>query len=82
MNEAKRLRIEFGDFQTSINLAAKVCQKLKKLGIEPKYVIEPTCGIGAFILAANDIFEGASSFFGFEKNQEYLAKLARERRKK
>lgn len=78
MNDAKKLRIEFGDFQTPRSLASNVCQKLKNLGVVPKYVIEPTCGVGAFLLAASDVFQGVSSYLGFEKNQEYLTKLKQE----
>lgn len=44
---------EFGDFQTPFMLAQKVVEVLKRNHIiSPAHVIEPTCGKGAFLLAA------------------------------
>ena len=51
-----RAKIEFGDFQTPAALAVEVCALLKRLGVEPDSVIEPTCGTGAFLVAAADMF--------------------------
>jgi hypothetical protein len=44
--------IEFGDFQTPLDLAKDICALLARQGLEPKVVIEPTCGTGAFLVAA------------------------------
>ncbi|MFS2018540.1 hypothetical protein ACEN88_18425 [Massilia sp. CT11-108] len=71
MSERKR-KIEFGDFQTPGNLALNVCQKLFDIGIRPDVIIEPTCGVGAFVCAASEVFGEAQSIHGFEINESYL----------
>ena len=82
MSERKR-RIEFGDFQTPDELALTVCRRLATLGMHPDVVIEPTCGVGAFLLAAAEVFPDAREILGFETNSSYLeilrTKLARTR---
>lgn len=75
MNNERKRRAEFGDWQTPDELARASCLKLVALGIAPDVVIEPTCGVGAFILAANTAFPNAKSIHGYEVNPEYLAKL-------
>lgn len=75
MNEARKRRIEFGDFQTPELLASKVCTRLAEMGIVPRTVIEPTCGVGAFVLAAAQGFPAAESILGFEVNADYLERL-------
>ena len=42
-------RIEYGDWQTSLELAFEVCKLLKEIGVNPKVIVEPTCGKGNFI---------------------------------
>ena len=74
MSEHKR-RIEFGDFQTPDGLALAVCRRLAVLGISPDVVIEPTCGVGAFVLAAAEAFPDARQILGFETNGAYLETL-------
>jgi arginyl-tRNA synthetase len=44
-------RAEYGDFQTNIDLAINVAKYLKHNSINPKIIIEPTCGKGNFIVA-------------------------------
>lgn len=73
--DAKKRRIEFGDFQTPDSLAIEVCRKLLDLGIRPDAVIEPTCGVGAFVLAAAEVFADAREIVGFEINEAYLDTL-------
>ncbi len=75
MSSIDKKRVEYGDFQTPINLAADVCERLFSLGIRPEVIIEPTCGVGAFVLAANDTFKNVKNIFGYEFNQEYLTTL-------
>lgn len=77
MNEIKRQRIEFGDFQTPNRLAIAVCKRLALLGILPDVVIEPTCGLGSFVLAAEEIFPDAKNISGFEINETYLESLVK-----
>lgn len=71
MSEHRR-RIEFGDFQTPDRLALSVCRRLEVLGIRPDVVIEPTCGIGAFVRAAIEAFPDVREILGFETNDSYL----------
>ncbi len=77
MNDtAKRLQIEYGDFQTPFALAQRVCDKLNELGVSAETIVEPTCGVGAFIKAAAASFPAAQKIFGVEVNQAYLDELA------
>ncbi|WP_228042199.1 MULTISPECIES: class I SAM-dependent methyltransferase [unclassified Tychonema] len=46
-----------------------------ELDINPKVIIEPTCGIGNFIQAAVNSFPSASKIIGVEINQIYLTEL-------
>ena len=74
MSELKR-RIEFGDFQTPDDLALAVCRRLVALDIRPDVVIEPTCGVGAFVRAAAASFPDALEILGFDTNVSYLETL-------
>ena len=67
-----RTKIEYGDFQTPLELANRVCQKLKALGISPDTIIEPTCGVGAFVEAAANHFPDTKKIVGIEINATYL----------
>lgn len=71
----RKQRVEFGDFQTPDDLASLVCARLQASGILPDVVIEPTCGVGAFLLAAADAFPHANRVMGYEINPAYLEKL-------
>jgi hypothetical protein len=73
-SSSQKTRIEYGDFQTPPNLANGVCQKLVQLGINPDFVIEPTCGVGAFVEAATKNFPSAK-IIGIEVNSTYLIVL-------
>ena len=68
---------QFGDFQTPQALATTVCQLLKRTGITPDNVIEPTCGRGAFVKAAADAFP-AAHIVGIDLNSDHL-RVAREK---
>jgi len=63
---------EFGDFQTPIDLASRICSLLTTLGHAPKSVLEPTCGIGSFVEASSVAWPGAG-LSGVEINHEYVA---------
>ena len=52
-------QIEFGDFQTPLTLAKEVCRLLRRAGEAPDFVLEPTCGRGAFLVAAAEAFAQA-----------------------
>lgn len=62
-------KIEFGDFQTTPELA-KICTEL--IRSKPNTVIEPTCGLGAFLKSAENKWS-KSDKIGIEINNEYLA---------
>jgi hypothetical protein len=68
---------EYGDFQTPIELAKQALSVLKKLGIHPQAVLEPTCGEGAFLLTAADTFASVQKLIGFDINVKYLNNLKR-----
>lgn len=64
---------QYGDFQTPANLAKKVVETLRRNhDVEPDVVIEPTCGKGAFVLAACEGFKNAQ-IRGFDINPEYVS---------
>jgi len=68
-------KIEFGDFQTPDSLAYKICDFIKQQGIKPKTIIEPTCGIGNFVINSNKVFTSADKIFGLEINNHYINTL-------
>ena len=72
---AQQTKIEYGDFQTPLELANCVCQKLITLGISPDSIIEPTCGIGAFLEASAYHFPNAKKIIGIEVNETYLDQI-------
>lgn len=78
MISAKNNRVEFGDFQTPYDLAVVVCKRLAEMGLAPRVVIEPTCGVGAFVKAAANAFLDAESIRGYEINAAYLEVLKSE----
>jgi hypothetical protein len=67
-----KLKLEYGDFQTPLDLAEKICHKLLKLDVNPGIIVEPTCGIGNFIQAAALSFPLAHKIIGVEVNPNYL----------
>lgn len=71
----KAERDEYGDWQTSMKLALTVCQLIKEKGVNPKIIIEPTCGKGHFILAALQTFENIEEIYGIEIYEPYLDEL-------
>ncbi len=78
MTSAKNNRVEFGDFQTPYDLAAVVCNRLAAMGLSPRVVVEPTCGVGAFVKAAANTFLNTESIRGYEINPTYLEVLKNE----
>lgn len=62
---------EWGDFQTSPNLAAQVCGHLRSSGLSPRIVIEPTYGEGNFIRAALETFPNVGLVYGIELQTKY-----------
>lgn len=71
----KKQQIEFGDFQTPQRLAEAVCQLLVALQIEPSTLIEPTCGLGNFVLSGLQHFPTVTHAYASEINPLYLQTL-------
>lgn len=67
---------EFGDFQTPDALANEVLALLRRLGMSPRSIFEPSCGRGAFLAAAAETFPDAK-LFGLDINQSYLSHTAK-----
>jgi len=65
-------RIEFGDFQTPVELARQVCALIYSSGFRPATILEPTCGIGAFVQASLKSFPNAKRVIGFDLNPHYV----------
>lgn len=71
-------RQEFGDWQTPLALARAVLARVARLMQEPpQVVLEPSCGEGAFLVAAAEQFEFAR-LVGYELVPRY-AEAARQR---
>ncbi len=64
--------IEFGDRQTPLPLARKVCDAIARSGFCPASILEPTCGTGSFLLAAVEAFASASHLLGCEVNPAHV----------
>ena len=65
-------KAEYGDFQTPLDLAQQVCELLVSKGVKPATVIEPTCGMGNFLVAAVEHFPEVEQLFGLEINARYI----------
>ena len=72
LSSAIRDKAEYGDFQTPLDLARRVCHWLKAKGVRPEVLIEPTFGQGHFILAALEIFPSISHVYGIEIYEPYF----------
>lgn len=68
----KKEKAEFGDFQTPDALARAACDVLRRLGLSPGSIIEPTCGRGSFLRAAVAAFPECGRFLGFDVNPDYV----------
>ncbi len=66
---------EFGDYQTPLNFAVKVCNFLKtERNVKPSIILEPTCGVGNFLRAA--LTFNAEKYYGIEINPVHCATCA------
>jgi hypothetical protein len=70
-SKAKR-KAEYGDFQTPETLARDVCSLLRKIGLRPNALLEPTCGLGKFLFAGLDQFEDVQQALGADINARYI----------
>lgn len=69
----KKINDEYGDYQTPHAFVELVCQYLKnEEKINPKFVLEPTFGLGSFVMGAiNEFKESLTHVFGVEINTDY-----------
>jgi hypothetical protein len=74
-SQGKEPEPEWGDFQTPSSLASQVCQYLAQSGVSPKVVIEPTYGLGNFILSALNTFPTVERVYGVEIQEKYAWQL-------
>lgn len=66
---------EYGDYQTPVEFAEKVCFYLDKiLHVKPTAVIEPTCGEGSFLKSS--LLFNAKEYYGIEINSDYCQKCS------
>ncbi len=72
MPKRSRRIIEFGDFQTPLELARDICSVLCRSEIRPASVLEPTCGTGAFVQAALETFPTLQVAIGYDVNNVYV----------
>jgi hypothetical protein len=68
-------KIEYGDFQTPRELADSIVTFLRDSGISPYVIVEPTCGLGNFVLAAAEVFPETYQIFAYDINSDYVAAL-------
>lgn len=65
-------KVEFGDFQTPMDLADEVCERLASRGVAPGSVVEPTCGVGNLLVAALKAFPDVRAAHGMEVHEAYV----------
>jgi len=71
MSKAKK-KVEFGDFQTPLELASEV---VSILDIDQyKTIIEPTCGLGKFLCVCESKRNTPINIIGWEINPDYVKK--------
>jgi hypothetical protein len=68
-------KIEYGDFQTPSCLADSIVTFLHDAGISPSVIVEPTCGLGSFVLSASKGFHTVRQVFAYDINADYVAAL-------
>lgn len=71
-------KIEFGDFQTPLELAQDVVRLVKQVCPKPSAILEPTCGIGNFLKASIEEWHRSCEYYGFDVNEEYICSLKKE----
>lgn len=64
-------KVEFGDFQTPRELASRVCSLIKESGIAPSSIVEPTCGVGNFLISALEQFPSIRKGIAVDINHHY-----------
>ncbi len=62
---------DYGDFQTPLTLTSKICQVTLSKGIHPNIVIEPTVGIGNFVISAIKTFPTIQKVIAIDIQPKY-----------
>ena len=66
-------KLEYGDYQTPLELAEASCRLISELGLKPRAILEPTCGLGTFLKAGVESFvEYAGVGKGYDINPAYV----------
>lgn len=73
---AKKKKVEFGDFQTPIELTDNISKFIKTIFPSPNIIVEPTCGLGNFIKSCESIWGTDCSYSGFDVNPQYIEKCS------
>lgn len=63
---------EYGDFQTPLSLARRVAALVKQEERHVGTIVEPTCGLGAFLQATAEFFGKSPTYWGFDVNPDYV----------
>ncbi len=62
----------FGDFQTPLALARRIIALVGSEEADVSTVVEPTCGVGAFLRAAAEFFGNSRAYWGFDINPQHV----------
>jgi len=68
-------KIEYGDFQTPRGLTDSIVAFLHNAGISPSVIVEPTCGLGSFVMAAIKGFPHIRQVFAYDIKADYVSAL-------
>ena len=63
---------EYGDFQTPLSLARRVAAMVEQEETQIGTIVEPTCGVGAFLQATAERFGKSPNYWGFDVNVDYV----------
>jgi hypothetical protein len=63
---------EYGDFQTPLSLARRVMALVEQGEKHIGTIVEPTCGVGAFLQAAAELYGRSPNYWGFDVNADYV----------
>ena len=70
-SKKSRLKAEYGDFQSPLELVHRVCSLPLIQGFAPKSIVEPTCGLGNFLVGALQSFNTVQHLLGIDINPEH-----------
>lgn len=72
----RKRKIEFGDFQTPLDLTNSIARFIKAVFADPVVIVEPTCGWASFIKSCKALGEEDCTYYGFDINTKYIAKCS------